>query len=252
MTTSTHDNGITFVFCNIRKGERVDAACDWIREQKPHVVLWQEMQACDLLHVQTRLEMHGYPAAKTSASGNDNVIFLHDDGLFAVTQEHPHSWAGWHAPANVSVKMRNADGQLSPRSLSLVSEHSCYWSASRRMDEANWYTTLAKDGWLAIAAGDWNGYAQGEGPTAQDWERVEDRAFFVNRTWLAEDGSRRTDDRGDRILTAAGFVDAARWAADRLGLTDLLHSTVDTSNQGNPDGPQHPHGVPAPHRDAQS
>ncbi|MFC8125932.1 endonuclease/exonuclease/phosphatase family protein [Streptomyces sp. NPDC057302] len=296
MTPSTQGQ-ITLVFCNIRKGEHVEAACEWIREQTPHVVLWQETQARDLLHVQARLEMHGYPAARTSASGNDNVIFLRDDGPFAVTQKHRHPWAGWHAPANVSVRMRNTDGQLSPRSLSLTSEHSCYWSADRRMDEANWYTTLAKDGWLAIAAGDWNGYAQNEGPT--------------------EDGSRRTDDRGDRILTAAGFVDAARWAAEHLGLSDalkptagygkekarqggasridraylsealgpaietfriadtertrrmsdhlpgvltlhrhilaeLLNSTSATGNQGSPDGPKHPHGVPTLHRDETS
>lgn len=234
----TRGDEVTLVSWNIKKGERVDAACDWINEQNPDVVLWQEMQANDFLHAQARLRMRGYPAAKTSTSGNDNVIFLHDDGLFAVTDEHLHPWSPWHAPANVSVRMRGDGAQLSPRTLSLVCEHSCYWSADHRKHEADWYTTLAKDGWLAIGAVDWNGYPEDEAPDDDSWKHVADRAFYVNRTWLAEDGSRRTDDRADLILRAAGYIDAARWATDHLGQTDALTPTAghgkEKQRQGGP------------------
>ncbi|HEY8985331.1 MAG TPA: endonuclease/exonuclease/phosphatase family protein [Streptomyces sp.] len=210
---------------NIRKGEHADAACAWINEQRPDVMFWQEMQAPDLERVTGRLGMLAFPAARTTASGNDNVVFVRPDGPFVVEEAYEHAWAGWHAPANVSVRLALADGGVSPRALSLVCEHSCYWSADRRRDEAQWYTTLAEPGWLTIMGGDWNSYPTGEGPSVEEWEKVQDRAFYMNRTYVAADGTRVSDDRADGILRKAKYVDVARWTAEHTEWTAAVRPT---------------------------
>ncbi|GAV44743.1 endonuclease/exonuclease/phosphatase family protein [Streptomyces acidiscabies] len=212
---------------NIRKGEHADAACAWINEQQPDVVFWQEMQAADLERVTNQLGMLAFPAARTaSGNGNDNVIFVRSDGPFVVEDVYGHEWAGWHAPANVSVRLALADGGVSARALSLVCEHSCYWSSERRWDEARWYATLAKPGWLTVAGGDWNSYPTGEGPSAEEWETVQDRAFYMNRTYIAADGTRVSDDRADGIMRGAKYVDVARWVADHTEWAAAVRPTA--------------------------
>jgi len=222
INTATTDDEVSILFWNVEKGIHLDAACAWIADEAPDVVLWQEMQEADLLRVEERLWMRGFTAAKKSTSGNDNVVLVSHESPFAVVEEHLHPWAPWHAPANIVVRMRDGE-HLSPRKLALVSEHSCYWSAAKRLEEADWYSTLAKGDWLTLVAGDWNSYREGEAPDLTD---VPDRAFYANRTWMADDGTRRSDDRPHRALTAAGYIEAAQWAAEQLGQYEALSPTA--------------------------
>ncbi|WP_172388138.1 hypothetical protein [Streptomyces sp. MNP-20] len=215
---------IRLISWNVQKGRHTEQACRWIAAQRPDIVAWQELQPGDLKKVQGLLRLHGYPAVKLHGSTNDNSIFVHDDGLFMVEEEYEHGWAPWHAPANIEVRLRGAGEDVSQRKLSVVSTHDCYWSSTVRLQEAEWATTLAKPGYLCIRTGDGNGFPT-DAPDI-DWSKVEDKAFMVNRTYLAEDGTRRTDDRADRILTAAGFIDAARYVADKFGRREALRPTA--------------------------
>lgn len=208
---------------NVRKGTYVKQACAWIGERMPDVVMWQEFQRADRARIEDWLGMEAHLAPPLPGSSNDNAILLRPGGPLAVTAEYEHRWAPWHAPANIEVRLHGADGILSRRGLCLVSKHDCYWSALVRQIEADWLTTLAKPGRLALVMGDWNGFPAG---TGIDWESVEDRAFYVNRTHLDGDGVRRTDDRADRTVADAGFTDPAGWAADRLGQPRALAPTA--------------------------
>ncbi|GHC88316.1 hypothetical protein [Streptomyces flavofungini] len=223
-------NEIRLLSWNVSTDSHIVEACAWIAQQHPDAVLWQGLHPDDLLRVQKLLHMHGYPAIPLPGSPHSNAIFVHDDGLFAVEDEYEHGWAPWHAPANIAVRLRGAGGELSERVLSLVSKHDCSWSATVRSIEADWYTTFAAPGYLLIGMGDWNGM-----PTEArliDWRNVKDKAFMVNRTYIAEDGTRRTDDRADRILTAAGFIDAARHVAHELGQHSAQRATAGYGQAG--------------------
>lgn len=112
------------------------------------------------------------------------------------------------------TRYRGPDG-LNPRSVNLLSIHACPWSSLIREDEARWLTLWAHPGMLTLAAGLWNDVPAGTDP---DWSRNTDSALYVQRHHLSDDGRRwRNDDRADRTLTAAGYVDAAAWSAQRHG-----------------------------------
>ncbi|WP_344462718.1 endonuclease/exonuclease/phosphatase family protein, partial [Kitasatospora kazusensis] len=229
---SGSDHELRIVSYNIEKGKHLDDACRWLAEYGPDVVLWQEMQPGDLHQVGAQLGMHGYAAAVAGGSRNDNVVFVHDDGLLMVDAEYLHPWAPWHAPANVTVRLRRPGGAVSPRALALVSEHSCYYSATIRQREADWYSSHAQPGRLVIVGGDWNSFPDGEGPSAEEWAAVADRAYFANRTYETAPGVRVSDERPDRTLTTVGLVDTARYARDKLGQSE---ATAPTAGYRRPD-----------------
>ncbi|MCG3038996.1 endonuclease/exonuclease/phosphatase family protein [Streptomyces sp. S1A] len=214
---------VRFLSWNVRKGTYVKQACEWIDERMPDVVMWQEFQRADRARIEDWLGMETYLAPPLPGSSNDNAILVRPGGPLAVTAEYEHRWAPWHAPANIEVRLHGDGGALSRHGLFLVSKHDCYWSALPRQIEADWLTTLAKPGRLALIMGDWSGFPAG---TDIDWKAVEDRAFYVNHTYLDGNGIRRTDDRADRTTTDAEFVDPARWAADRLGQPRALDPTT--------------------------
>ncbi|MCA1222555.1 endonuclease/exonuclease/phosphatase family protein [Streptomyces sp. 8L] len=178
--------------------------------------------------------MDGYIAVHRPGSNNDNAIFLKRGGRLSYVDEYEQSWAPWHAPANIAIKLRDDDGTLSPRQISCVSGHACYWCTDYRLAEAQWCSTLAKTGWLALHFWDWNSYRVGEGGP---WGGYTDHAFVANRTYF-EGGRRHTDDRPDRELLTVGYVEMARHAAQHLGQPEAMAPTA-----GYRDHPGRPHGM---------
>lgn len=219
MPTAGLADPVTMLNWNLEKGINWREGADWVRGQHPDVVFLQEVQPGQLRRIGRRLGMKGYLASHRPASTNDNAIFIRRGGPFAVVAEYPQEWAPWHAPANIAVRLRLPGGGLSDRQISLVSGHGCYWSPEYRLAEAKWCSTLAKPGWLAVHFWDWNSYRVGEGGP---WEGYEDTAFYVNRTSLNDAGVRVTNDRPDREMTDAGYVEMARYAAAELGLPEAM------------------------------
>lgn len=213
---------VVAVSWNVEKGKNLAEAANWVRAQDPDIFFMQELQPGQGEIVTELTGMTGYTAATTAQSSNDNAIFLRRGGRLVFNEEFLHPWAPWHAPANIAVRLRDEDGTLSPRRISAVSAHLCYWSPHIRFAEGQWMSTLSKAGWLAMVFADWNSYRQGEGGP---WEDYQDAAFVANRTYLTDDGRRRTDDRPDRELTAAGYTEMARHAADHLDRPDAMRPT---------------------------
>lgn len=225
---------VKMVSVNVEKGVNWRQATAWIRDQAPDIVFMQEVQPGQLRRIGRRLGMTGYLAAHRPGSNNDNAIYIKKNGPFVFVAEHKQAWAPWHAPANITVKLRLPGGGLSDRHISLVSGHGCYWSPEYRLAEAKWCSTLAKPGWLAVHFWDWNSYRIGEGGP---WDNYDDKAYYANRTY-DENGVRRSDDRPDRELLAAGYVEMARYAATHLDLADAMKGTAGyRTYPGRPDAP---------------
>lgn len=222
---------------NVEKGVNQGPATAWIRGLQPDIFFMQEVQPGQLGNLVDQLGMDGYVAAHRPGSNNDNAIFLKRGGPLTFVEEFAQEWAPWHAPANIAVKLKDPDGTVSPRQISCVSGHASYFSSAMRLVEAQWCTTLAKPGWLSLHFWDWNSYRAG---TVIDWEQYADRAFFAARTY-SEGGQRLTDDRPDRELTAAGYIEIARWAAEHLGQAHAMDvSTGYRPHPGRPkDSPRH-------------
>lgn len=222
---------------NVEKGVNLLHAAEWVRAEAPNILCQQEVQPDQVKKVADALGMDAYPAPATHrASTNLNVIFVRPDSPLTVVEEYAQDWAPWHAPANIAVKYRDPDGSLSPRQLSVVGGHLCNWSPDIRLIEAQWFQTLAKPGWLALAMCDWNSYRAGDGPTPEQWATYTDHAFRANRTYLL-DGVRRSDDRPDRQLLEAGYVEMARYAAESLGQPEAMRPASGYREQpGRPPG----------------
>ncbi|QCX77845.1 hypothetical protein C9F11_21065 [Streptomyces sp. YIM 121038] len=211
---------------NVEHWSRWQDAADWVRSQEPDLFFAQEVQAEQLDKISKRLGMEGYLAAQVGRSPNENAIFVRPNGPFLFHEEHFQTWAPWHAPANITVWHRGPDGIVGQHPISLVSIHTCYWSADVRLIEAHWCSTLAKPGWLAVIFGDWNSVRT---DTTINWRHVGDAAYYANRTYL-QDGKRHTDDRPDREMLAAGYLDLARYAAER----GELEALAPTAGYGRP------------------
>ncbi|WP_405735106.1 endonuclease/exonuclease/phosphatase family protein [Streptomyces sp. NBC_01537] len=225
---------ITALNWNLEKGINLEAGARWIREQRPDLFFQQEVQPGQLAQLADLLDMDGYVAVPLPGSSNDNAIFVRRGGPLVFTEDYPQAWAPWHAPANIAVRLRDPDGTLSPRQISCVSVHTCYWSPEIRLNEARWCTTLAKPGWLAVLFGDWNSYRVGTDIT---WQSYADDAFVANRTY-EENGRRHTDVRPDRELLAAGYIEMARHAAEHLQQPDAT-----AASSGYRDHPGRPSGA---------
>ncbi|MGW7521789.1 endonuclease/exonuclease/phosphatase family protein [Streptomyces sp. NPDC054796] len=225
---------VTMMGWNIEKGVNWRAAVAFIREIGPDIHFQQEVQPGQLQEQADLLNMDGYPATPTSRiSTNNNAIFLSKTGPFACAETYDHPWAPWKAPANIAVRLRAKDGTLSPRQLSLVCGHACYWSSDIRMIEAQWCSTLAKPGWLALHFWDWNSYRAGEGG---DWQDYTDHAYVANRTYQ-DNGTRHSDDRPDREMLAAGYIELARHASEHLGQPEAMNPTAGyRTHHGRPPG----------------
>ncbi|MFG2835987.1 endonuclease/exonuclease/phosphatase family protein [Streptomyces zaomyceticus] len=226
---------------NVMKGEHLAEAGAYVAAVRPDVWLAQEILPRHVVPFELATDMRCYPAAAATTSPNDNAIFIRPGSWFEAAEEYKHPDGAWHPPANLAVRDATYRDEPGARRISLVSHHLCYFSADRRLSEAEWCTTLAKPAWLAIIGGDWNSYPSGAGPAPSLWASLleddnpsRDRALYVNRTY-EESGTRHTDDRPDRLLRAAGFVDAARYARDELGQDLAMDPTTghgDLERQG--------------------
>ncbi|MEU8919496.1 endonuclease/exonuclease/phosphatase family protein [Kitasatospora sp. NPDC048545] len=204
----------TVIYWNVEHGKHLDEACEWLASQRPDLVFWGELQPGDQGRVQDALGMAGYLAAHTPVSPNQNAIFLRPDGPFEFAVEHTaqHRRAPWHPKANLQVAIRDEHGNTGPGLLALVCEHSCYWSPTLRLIEAEWYSTVSKADGRVLAMGDWNSPPVGEEP---DLARITDLQFLHNRTYLHPTLGRIPDTRPDETMAAAGYVDLARHTAAR-------------------------------------
>ncbi|MEV0263008.1 hypothetical protein AB0I49_16935 [Streptomyces sp. NPDC050617] len=220
----TMTRSITLLDWNVEGGIHWEEAASWMAAQRPDVVFRQELRIRYAQAEARRLGMMCHLGISRANMDRDNpkenAVFLRGDGPLDFFAEHPQSWAPWYAPAHVTVKTRDRDGTLSPRKMALVSGHACHWSPLHRLVEAQWCSTLAQYGQLAIQWWDWNSYREGERDSAS-WEGYEDHAYVANRTYL-QGGQRITDDRPDRELRAAGYVEIARFAAEHRGQPEAL------------------------------
>ncbi|MEU7205498.1 hypothetical protein [Streptomyces sp. NPDC045470] len=210
---------LTALSWNIEKGIKGQQAAAWVRAQQPDIFFQQELPPDQLTAQAERLGMDGYIAPCHPGRDDDlrdrhrNAIFLKRGGPLAFDEEFRQTWMPWSIAANLTVRLRDADGTLSPRRISCVSGQACYWNAGHRRDEARWCSTLAKPGWLAVHFWDWNSYRVGDGP--QNWSQYTDHAYVAMRTY-DHGGRRYSDDRPDREMLGAGYVEMACYAANRL------------------------------------
>ncbi|MFI0742773.1 endonuclease/exonuclease/phosphatase family protein [Streptomyces sp. NPDC021100] len=206
---------------NVKGGERRDLALDLLAERQPDVVLLQETthggdQGGRLLHAaEKRLKLRGFLSRPPFGVSTDiaTAVYLRP-GLFHVAEQGSGGTPWWSPPCHVQAQLGDCSVPLH-----FVAFHMCGFDADRRLGEAGWLTTLAHPGMATIAAGDTNSYPRRCEPVAlPDWEKVTDRAYMVQRTYLDAHGGRRSDTRPDSALIDAGYVDLARHAADHLGL----------------------------------
>ncbi|MFF5962797.1 endonuclease/exonuclease/phosphatase family protein [Streptomyces collinus] len=202
-----------------RNGERRDFALDILSEYKPDVVLQQEAKHSRerggrLMHAaERRLKLRGFLASPNPYVDADiaTAVYLRPE-MFHVAEQKPRAKPWWLHPCHVQVQLGDC-----PTPLNFVSFHMCYYDADQRLTEAGWMTTMAELGMVTIAAGDTNSYPRRSEPIGlPTWEKVTDRAHMVQRTYLAADGTRRSDTRPDGVLIDAGYVDLARHASDHL------------------------------------
>ncbi|GAA4782331.1 endonuclease/exonuclease/phosphatase family protein [Streptomyces ziwulingensis] len=203
-----------------RDGERRDFALDILAALKPDIVLQQEAKYSRerggrLLHAaEKRLKLRGFLSAPNPDIDADiaTAVYLRP-GLFHIAEQKPHAKPWWLHPCHVQAQLGNC-----PLPLNLVSFHMCFFDAGQRLAEAQWLTTLAQPGMATMAAGDTNSYPQHPEPLPLPvWETVTDRAHMVQRTYVDAAGRRHSDTRPDGALTAAGFTDLARHAANHCG-----------------------------------
>ncbi|MBD0688513.1 hypothetical protein BG452_05010 [Streptomyces sp. CBMA123] len=237
-----NDTVVKIISWNVEHGVKLAQACDWLAQQRPDIVLWQEMQPGDLDKVALRLNMLGYAAAEPpavrevaegmlpGASRNANAILLRKNGPFVVQDQFDHSWMPWHPAANITVKMREErSGALSQKSLALVSHHLCYFSAAVQRVEADWFSTFANKGLLTVIGMDRNSFEPGQGPDWDEFERTDAQAdvvFRLNRTFDTGDGTRVTNDYPVRVLNQLRYIDVCHFAADKLGMNDAAGITA--------------------------
>jgi len=211
---------VRFLVWNIERGQHTKDALRWISRLPvpPAAVLWQELQPGDVETAEATLGMRAFLAEARPNSTHHNAILLDESGPLALEEEFVHPAVLGHAPANIAVRLRGPDGTLSDRALTLLSVHASSISPTYRLMEAEFLARFADPKWLTLAAGDFNSYpsrSPGEGPHAIDWTEVPDRVYYMQRTHQTAAG-RDTDDRPDATLLAAGYLDAARWAAEHL------------------------------------
>jgi len=220
---------VTAVSWNMEKGAHWEEGTAWLKAQNPDIVFQQEAQPEQARLQADRLGMDVYVADHRDDprpfTPHRTAIFLKRGGRLAFDAEHPQTWAPWIPPANITVRFRDPDGALSPRRLSCVSGHGCYWNPDYRLTEAQWHSTLAKPGWLALCFADWNSPRLGELPDGW-WEEFEDVAYVANRTYIDADGRRSTDDRADRAMLGGGYIELARYAAKHLDQPEAMRPTT--------------------------
>lgn len=227
---------VRFLVWNVERGQHTKGALRWISRLPvpPAAVLWQELQPDDTETVETGLRMQAFVAEARPNSTHHNAIFLSKDGPLVLEEEFVHPAVLGHAPANIAVRLRDPDGALSDRVLTLFCVHASSSSPTYRLIEAELLARFADPKWLTLAAGDFNSHTSrspGEGPHAIGWAEVPDQVYYVQRTRQTAEG-RVTDDRPDATLLAAGFLDAARWAAEHL---DQQHDALaPTAGYGKP------------------
>ncbi|MFE5594592.1 hypothetical protein [Streptomyces sp. NPDC056549] len=226
---------------NVQKGRNFSAAADHLNDWRPDIWLAQDILPAHQVLFEQATAMRCYPASTNLNTPNGNAVFVRAGGSFDVSATYPHPSAPWRPPANLSLAAMEADGQRGPSGLSMVSVHLCDFSAVTRNVEADWCTTLAVSGQLAVIGGSWNSFPTDEGPGSDLWRRLlseenpaRDPSLYTSRTYM-ENSLRHTDDRPDRIMTSAGFIDAARFAEKSLGRTSAVAPTVghnDEARQG--------------------
>ncbi len=222
---------IEHVNANIQHGWHLDRFLEWIDRRaqesgiRPHLLTLQELQEGQAATVGDRLGL-AFVEAPNVRPGSRNALF-YDRAVF-------RPFPGWtaylseirHRPATVRLHLVDADtGALSQRKLGVASIHADFGNPEARLNQLRWLlSNLIHDGRLGLVAGDWNSWPVGRAPLSLD--RVEDRAWALNRSILDPDGTFRPDDQADRLMTYRGMVDVGRYAATVLGQTGADRATT--------------------------
>ncbi|MFH8793863.1 endonuclease/exonuclease/phosphatase family protein [Streptomyces sp. NPDC017941] len=218
--------------------KRWELAHDVVRTYHPEVFLRQEMTRSHqyghrrLHEAEHVLGLRGFITPATPENQNATGLFL-DPHMFNVDGVYPRTTLNWHPVCNVVAYLEDC-----PRPISFASFHLCFYDAETRLTEARRLTTLTKPGMVGLLGGDCNSYPRNPEPRTPlpDWDTVSDRAHMVHGTYLDPQGHRHSDTRPDTELTAAGYIDLARHAADHLGQPHALAATAghDKPEQGGP------------------
>ncbi|MYT34389.1 MULTISPECIES: endonuclease/exonuclease/phosphatase family protein [unclassified Streptomyces] len=213
-----HDGGLD--------GRRWQLAHEILHSHRPDIVLRQEMTHSHadgrrrLFAAESALGMRGFIAAATPESPNACGLFIGPD-LFKPVAQYHHETLWWHPMCNVVVRLGDC-----PILISLASFHLCSHDPETRLTEARRLITLGKPGMISLVGGDCNSYPHIPEPNKlPHWPSVPDRAHIAARTYL-DGGKLLSDTRPDRVLTAAGFVDLARYAYNHLSQDQALAATA--------------------------
>ncbi|MGX4733170.1 endonuclease/exonuclease/phosphatase family protein [Kitasatospora griseola] len=212
------DDLIEHINANIQHGQHVDQFLEWIdrRAFRPHLMTLQELQDGQAARIADHLGL-AFEEEPNIRPGSRNALF-YDRAVF-------RPFPGWkaylseirHRPATARLHLIDpATGALSRRKLGVASIHADFGSPEGRLNQLRWLlSNLIHDGRLGLVAGDWNSWPAGRAPLSLD--RVEDRAWALNRSILDRDGVFRPDDQADRLMTYRGMADVGRYAATVLG-----------------------------------
>lgn len=234
--TAPPENRLRLITWTIGDDRSPDAAVAWLNGQKPDVVMWQQLPAAAVEGMAGLLGMTSYPAATgppppSSAISRTGLLVrtVEQGGTLQVEPSSVQRGTGWHPLTAVTARLV-ADDAPCARPWHLASERSCHYSATIRKQETQWHTDLISGAGgqrqLCTVGGAWESYPVGETPAGIANTRL--RAW---RTYIEHD-LRWPDDRPDAALTAAGYVDAARWARDER---QDQHAADPTDDLG-PDG----------------
>jgi hypothetical protein len=214
-------------------GRRPSAWYDWhdyvAETVRPDLLLRQECthshadggnrlhQAEDLLG-----GMRGYLAPATPESPNPVGVFVNPDKI-TVRHVYPQVTGFWHPAMVLGIGFYGVD--TGDTTLWAASWHLCGFDPGTRAFETRRMGHFTRPGHVLIGGGDCNSYpvhTPAEHQELPDWSTTRDRTHHVNRSWRLDESS---DTVPDRVLTALGMKDAARWHAEH-GHLDATRPTA--------------------------
>ncbi|MEU7159216.1 endonuclease/exonuclease/phosphatase family protein [Streptomyces chrestomyceticus] len=152
------------------------------------------------------------------------------------------------APTAMTLRYLPAGEDAAP--FVAASRHDNYASATQRLIETEWLTTLADKAWQrpdgtwltlpVLIAGDHNSYPEpgvAGDPPLPVLDEIKNRAHRVHRSYIGPDGKRHMDIRPDQTLRAENLMeDVARyWATAPHGSPKAVARTVNASLTHGPD-----------------
>ncbi|NEB01881.1 endonuclease/exonuclease/phosphatase family protein [Streptomyces sp. SID13726] len=220
-----------------------DAARTLLASYKPHIVWRQELTGA---WENGRSELHAeanalgglipYMSSPKEGRSRNPVGVMVDPDVFLIDNDFEHE-GPWKSFRHVRVRLRR---HRTSRPFNIASGHLCHFDPATRATEARRLTALADHGQSVLMELDANSYPHHDSEAAArhphldgyvtalpDWEQVEDRVHYEQRT-IERDGIRVSDTVPDEILTGGKevFTDLALHAATALRQPTALRPTA--------------------------